>query len=201
MPSLHLVPYGPTAGGRGGDPLAPVTVAVPSNYAGLSLRFQLGAGDLSLAAVSGREGLVNVRFLVLARVAELLGAPLLAARGLRPLTGPVRAEAVRAVLAAAPGVFRETAGHAATERSLESTFRDLRQASPQALDALAGQRERGAHVARLFRAFRERTAAYYDEEDLALAAAEAVRAGSPALRDVGHVVLHPPRRLSPAEHA
>src|SRR3972149_5412989 len=115
MPSLHLVPYGPPAlsavrdaivEAKGGDPLAPVTVAVPSNYAGLSLRHRLGSGDLSFAAASGREGVVNVRFLVLARVAELRGAPLLAARGLRPLTGPVRAEAVRAVLADEPGPFR-----------------------------------------------------------------------------------------------
>ena len=210
MSSLHLVPHGPPAAfalrdaiveAKAGDPLSPVTVAVPSNYAGLSLRRRLGVGELSLSAVSGRDGLVNVRFLVLARVAELLGAPLLAERGLRPLTGPVRAEAVRAALAADPGVFREAAEHAATERSLESTFRDLRQAPPATIDAIARESERAAHVARLYRTFRETTTDYYDEEDLALAAAEAVRSGSSALRDVGHVVLYLPRRLSPAGSA
>ena len=227
MPSLRLVPYGPPAvsalrdaivEAKGDDPLAPVTVAVPSNYAGLSLRRILGRGDLSLTSSPGasspgaspagraREGLVNVRFLVLARVAELLGAPALAAKGLRPLTGPVRAEAVRAALAHEPGIFRDTASHAATERSLESTFRDLRQAPQQALDAVARQSERAAHVVRLYRDVRARTTAYYDEEQLALAAAEALRhdrqgPGSPALRDVGHVVLYLPRRLSPAERA
>jgi RecB family exonuclease len=208
MAALRLVPYGPQAAlalrdaiveAKAGDALAPVTVAVPSNYAGLSLRRRLGSGELSLAAVSGRDGLVNVRFLVLARVAELLGAPSLAAQGRRPLTAPVRAEAIRAALAADPGLFRDVAEHTATERSLDATFRDLRQAPPEALDAVAHRSPRAEQVVRLFLDFRRRTATYYDEEDLTLAAAEAVRNRSPALRDVGHVVLYLPRRLSPGE--
>ena len=66
------------------DPLAPVTVAVPSPYAGLSLRRELGRA----------HGLVNVRFLALARVAELLGAPSLAEAGRVPLTATRQVEAV-----------------------------------------------------------------------------------------------------------
>ena len=210
MALLRLVPYGPPAAralrdaivqAKRGDPLAPVTVAVPSNYAGLSLRRSLGIGDLSLAAVSGQQGLVNVRFLVLARIAELLGAPHLSSQGRRPLTNAVRAEAIRAALAANPGVFSGVENHAATERSLDESFRDLRSASQQTLDAIARQSERAAQVVRLFRDTRQRTAAYYDEEELTLAAAEAVRAGSPALRDVGHVILHLPRHLSAAERS
>jgi len=210
MSSLRLVPYGPPAAlalrdavlaAKAGDALAPVTVAVPSNYAGLSLRRLLGSGELSLAALTGREGVVNVRFLVFARVAELLGAPSLAARGLRPLTGPVRAEAVRAALAADPGPFGDVAEHSATERSLEWTFRDLAQAPEEALDAVAAQGARAEHIVRLYRLFRDQTRTYYDEEALARAAAEAVRGNTPALGDVGHVVLYLPRRLSPGERA
>ncbi len=154
MPSLRLVPYGPAAvaalreaiaAAKGDDPLQPVTVAVPSNYAGLSLRRTLGA--------TGR-GLVNVRFIVLPRIAELLGSPALAAEGKRPLTGPVRAEAVRTVVAADPGIFGEVSDHVATERSLESTFRDLRRAPEGALASVERQGERAAHVVRLFRDFR-----------------------------------------------
>ena len=65
---------------RAPDPLAPVTVAVPSPLAGLALRRAAGA----------RAGFANVRFTALARLAELLGAPRLAAAGRRPLTPAVR---------------------------------------------------------------------------------------------------------------
>ena len=66
----------PELGGslKGGDPLAPIRVVVPSTYAGLDLRHELD-----------RHGSTNVHFLVLARLAELLAAPSLAAQGRRPL--------------------------------------------------------------------------------------------------------------------
>lgn len=201
MASLRLVPYGAraiealreaVASAKGGDALAPVTVAVPSNYAGLSLRRKLALEP---------GGVVNVRFLVLARAGELLGAPSLAARNLRPLTASVRAEAIRAALAEDPGIFRDVAEHTATEWSLDATFRELRQAGEQALDAIAQRSERASNVVRLYRDVRARTTAYYDEEDLAYAAAEAVRNATPALRDVGHVVLYLPRRLTPGLRA
>jgi ATP-dependent helicase/nuclease subunit B len=75
---------------KGGDPLAPVTVIVPSNYAAVSTR-------RSLAGRPG--GMANVTFLTLFRLAERLGAASLAAVGRRPVSTPVLAEAVRAVLA------------------------------------------------------------------------------------------------------
>ena len=209
MTTLCVVPYGPAATlalrdaivrAKDGDPLAPVTVAVPSNYAGLSLRRSLGLGDLSLSAVSGRDGIVNVRFIVLARVAELLGAPTLAAERRRPLTGAVRAEAIRAALAEDPGVFRDVAEHTATERSLDATLRDLRRSPESLLPAVERQGPRAATVVRAYHHVRKLSDRYYDEEDLLDAAAQAVLAGSPALRDVGHVIVHLPRRLSPSEH-
>jgi RecB family exonuclease len=198
---LRLVSFGPLATGalqeaiaaaKGSDPLQPVTVAVPSNYAGLSLRRRLGASQ---------GGLVNVGFIVFSRVAELLGSPALASAGKRPLTSPVRAEAVRAALAAKPGIFATVREHTSTERSLEATFRELRRAPDGSLDLIAAQNARAADVVRLYRDFRRRTAAYYDEEDLAFAAAETVAAAPLALRDIGQVILFLPRRLSPSESA
>ena len=139
MSLLRLVSFGPPATGalqeaisaaKGSDPLQPVTVAVPSHYAGLSLRRRLGASQ---------GGPVNVGFIVFSRVAELLGSPALASAGKRPLTSPVRAEAVRAALAAEPGIFATVREHTSTERSLEATFRELRRAPDGSLDLIASQ--------------------------------------------------------------
>ena len=132
---IELVPYGKPARAalaatirrlKAGDALAPVTVIVPSNYAGLATRRALAA-----------EGpLVNVRFQVAARLAELLGAPALVANGQRPLTPWVRIQAVRAVLKRRPGVFAEVANHPSTARGLQRTFQELREISDEALGRL-----------------------------------------------------------------
>jgi ATP-dependent helicase/nuclease subunit B len=174
---------------KGADALAPVTVVPPSPFAGLALRRAL--------ARRAPAGLVNVRFLPLARVAELVGAPVLT--GSRPLTAALRAEAVRAVLTDDPGAFAAVAHHPATVRSLESTFRELRQLQPAARAAMTVGPDPAASVARLFEAFRARTREFHDEDDLAGAAGRAIDSGSPALAELGHVVLYLPGRLSPAE--
>src|SRR5581483_11025283 len=123
--NLQLVPHGPAArhalfalvrAHQRDDPLTPVTVAVPSPYAGLSLRRELGA----------EHGLLNVRFVALARVAELLGAPYLAEPDRRPLTPAIGRGAIRAALAQDAGELSPVAAHPATVRSLATTFADLR---------------------------------------------------------------------------
>jgi ATP-dependent helicase/nuclease subunit B len=195
--NVQLVEHGPpgrealrqaVAAAKGADPLAPVTVAVPSTYAGLALR----------RALAGPGGLVNVRFLALARLAELLGAPALAEQGRRPLTRPLRAEAVRAVLAEAGPPLAAVAGHPATERAADASFLELRRGG-DAVDQLARAGDPAASVARLYPEFRARTAGFYDDEDLALAAALALGGAPPALREIGQVVLFLPTRLSPGE--
>jgi hypothetical protein len=178
---------------KAGDPLAPVTVAAPSPFASLSLR-------RLLATRPGHLGLVNVRFLPLARIAELLGAPSLAATGRRPLTPALRMEAVRAVLAARPGPLAGAAAHPATERSLSTTFAEFGRADPGAVTALASGTGLPAAIAGLYRDFRDRTAAFYDEEDLARAAADTTLEGS-AGDELGVVVLYLPTGLSPGETA
>ena len=153
------------------DPLAPVSVIVPSNYSALSLRRLLA---------SGAAGVVNVSFLVLARLAELLGGPVLARSGRRPLSPAVLAHAVRRAVAADPGIFKEVAAHPATEQALVRAYRDLRGLSPPALDAVARAGERAADVVRLVRTVRARLKPdWYDEVDLLRAAAGVAGAGPP----------------------
>lgn len=196
---LRAVPYGRAAldalsdaivHAKAGDPLAPVTVVPPNVYAGLSLR----------RALARRGGLVNTSFMPLDRVAELLGGSRLAAEGRRPLTATVRQAAIRAVLHDEPGLFADVATSPAAADALDAEFREMRTLTGAALDDLAAQGPRAAEVVRLFRAWSDRVPAFYDETDLARAAAVAVRAGAAAARDLGSLVLHLPAHLGPAEH-
>ncbi|MGH2632817.1 MAG: hypothetical protein ACRDG3_05345, partial [Tepidiformaceae bacterium] len=172
------------------DPLAPVTVVVPSNYAGLALRRRMGA----------EGGLVNVRFLVVNRLAELLGAPRLSVTR-RPMSPWARSEAVRAALVGHQGMLTAVAAHPATARALESTFQDLRIAPAGALDHLVSGSPRRAGVVGLYRRFRKLTAGFYDAEDLSEAAAQSVVENVAAMADVGRVIFYLPRGLSPASEA
>lgn len=194
---IDLVPYGLPAqvallsrisAVKAEDPLAPVTVIVPSNYSGLSVRRSLAAGT----------PLVNVRFQVLARLAELLGAPQLVAEGRRPLTPWIGVMGVRAALAEAPGVFADVAGHPSTARELHRTFRELREASDSALDRVASSTARSFDVVRLYRRFRELTRAYFDEFDLLDEAATHFRENSATAKEAGALILYLPRKLSPS---
>jgi hypothetical protein len=182
---------------KAGDPLAPVTVVVPSNHVGVASRRLLASG--ALGPVAGRGvGVAAVTFLTTYRLAELLGAVSLAATGRRPVSTPVLAAAMRAELAAEPGLFAPVAEHPATEAALVATYRELRDCSPGALDALARQGRRAAEVVRLHRAVRARLArAWSDEEDLLQAATTIAAAGGADA--LGAVVVHLPQRLT--QHA
>ena len=174
-----------------GDGLAPVTVVGPSNYANLSLRHEFA-----------RAGFVNVRFMVFSRMAEFLGAPRMAREDRTPLTRVLENAAVRGVASGALGPLGELRGHPSTLHSLKQSFRDLRGVSGYALDALAGSGELQAETVRLYRQFRRDTARFYDDEDLARAAAESVD-GQPAagFGDLGAVVFYAPRDLMPGQTA
>jgi RecB family exonuclease len=186
---------------KGDDALAPVTVVVPSNHVGVATRRLLAAGTLGPTCSHG-VGLGAVSFMTAYRLAELLGAPQLAATGRRPVSTPLIAAALRASLREEPGLFGPVAAHPATETALGAAYRELREVSPAGLDAIARQGARAADVVRLHRATRERLEpAWYDEQDLMRAAASQFEgtafatAGSTGV-DLGTVVLYLPQRLS-----
>jgi RecB family exonuclease len=176
---------------QGDDPLAPVTVVVPSGVAGVLLRRGLVAG----------RGVANVRFVPAAELAELLAGRGLAAAGRTPLTDPVLAEHVRQALAAAPGALGAAALHPATERLALRALAELRRATAaggedQVLAVLDAGPPLSRTLAGLHRRVRAAVAPlHYDEHDLALAAARpGGRAGQ-----VGGVIVFLPDALSPAE--
>lgn len=179
------------------DPLRPVTVVVPTNYVGVSARRQLASGVLGPISRVG-AGVVGLTLLTVFRLAELLGAPLLAAAGRRPVSTPVLAAAVRRVLREEPGRFRDVAAHPATEEALVTAHRELADLPDDALDALAATGSRAEDVVRLHRGVRDALEdAWYAEADLLTAAVAAVRAGAPALPDLGAIVVHLPQDLRP----
>lgn len=202
--AVRTVPYGRPAltvlrdrvnALQAGDRLATVTVVVATKVTGLALRRALAADG----------GIAAVRFALLAQVAELLAARRLAHAGRRPLSTAKRREYVRLALQRRPGALRSVAGHAATERVVEGAIEELRAATAvggeaELLTVLDGRGPLPASLAGLFREFRALAAAHsYDEHDLALTAAEVVRRQPASLREVGPVVLHLPRALTPAE--
>ena len=175
---------------KGDDVLAPVTVVGPSRYANLSLRQELGL-----------RGFANVRFIVMPVLSELLGAATLAQAGRRPLTAALEGVAIRAALAEATGELASVSTHAATLASARSSFRELRRAPKEVNEALGRQGGVRSEVVKLFRRFRDETAhAWYDEEDLAEAAVQAVLEGRTAgLDELGLIVFFLPSDMSPAE--
>ena len=178
-------------GAKALDPLAPVTVVPPTNFAGLWLRRRL----------SREGGLANVRFMSLARLAEFLGATGVESPRSRPRTPAVAAEAVRQVLAADPGMFERVAAHPSTAESLVASFQELDEVAPGDLAALAAPGGRAAEIVRLYGEFRRSTAAYYSRPELFLAAVRATERGAGIFRDIGHVVVYLPGRLAPSRAA
>ncbi len=183
---------------KGDDPLTPVTVIVPTNYVGVAVRRQLAGG--SLGPVAGRgNGIAGVTFLTLYRMAELLGAPRLAATGRRPVSTPVLAAAVRGVLTREPGRFAAVAQHPATEEALVASYRELSRCDADVLDALARTGARAYDLVRICRAVRASLeGAWYDEADLMDAAVEEIAKDTPGLVDLGAIVVYLPLDIAPA---
>ena len=175
---------------KGSDVLAPVTVVGPTRYANLSLRQEFG-----------RSGFANVRFIVMPVLSELLGAAALAREGRRPLTEVLESVSLRQVMAQTTGPLAPVREHPTTQASVRASFRELRRADEGVLTALERQGEVRGEIIRLYRDFRRNTVSdWYDVEDLAEAASDAVRKGEASgLADLGLIVFYLPRNTTSAE--
>lgn len=197
--TLTTTPYGPPAHAalaasidrhKAGDPLRAVAVIVPSNHVGIAARRALGR----------RGGIAAVTFLTPYRLAELLGAPGVASSGRRPVSTPVLAGAVRAVLHDDPGHFAGVHTHPATERSLVRAHRALSEVTEAGLTALEAGSARTAEVVRVHRAVSDRLGVRFsDEQDLVAAALDALTDDAPVLADLGPAMLFLPQRLTTSQ--
>jgi RecB family exonuclease len=187
---------------KANDPMAPVTVLVPNNIAGIVARRFLAHG---LAQES--NGIAGIYFSTLARLAEQLAAPTLTAAGRRPATRPVTAAAIRQRLDSDPGIFGPVANHPSTSRALGKAMTALRDVGESTLTTLESASSLVKDVVRLHR---ETIAAlqprWYDATDLLAAATQEVRAqhhtsGTSAPAELGPVLLYLPQDLTRAETA
>ncbi len=170
------------------DPLAAVTVIVPSNYTGLSLRRELGRHG---------GGVAMIETVTIAELADRLGGSALQQRGRRPLSDMAVTAAVRIALGDDPGPFGPVAGHQQTARALGRTYLELRDLSASQLDDVAGMSARAAGVVDICR--RVRTSlrrGWYDEFDLMAAAADQLGSLDELPNELGRVCVYLPRRLN-----
>lgn len=203
---VRTVPFGPeataaladaVARAQAADSLAPVTVIVPSNYAGLAVRRLLASSEN--ARPGSAPGLVNVTFATPYQVAAQIGAVEVVADGSRPLSAAVLAAAVRSVLLHEPGYFTPVAGHAATETSLIRLYTELSRVRPEHHRRLIDEgSERTRELIRLHDAIAARLRGFHNEDDLARAAIAAVQRSTAEVESLGAIILFVPERLSPS---
>lgn len=180
---------------KSADAMAPVTVVVPSNLAGITARRHLAHG-----LEDGRGAVAGLFLTTLPRLAEQLVAHTLHPR--RPATGPVVAAAWRRRLTDDAGAFETVKDHPATVRALARAHRELRDLSPDGRDGARGAGSLASDLVRLHEQVAgDLAGAWYDPTDLLLAAAGHLHDEPAATAPLGHVVLHLPQALTRAETA
>ncbi|TDD59572.1 PD-(D/E)XK nuclease family protein [Kribbella antibiotica] len=171
------------------DPMAPVTLLLPNNLAGVVARRQLAT-----------TGIAGLFLATLERLAEQLAASVLSPR--RPATRPIVAATWRTALSKAPGIFAEVAGHPSTIQALASVHRELRDLSEPALENVAAASVLGPDLVRLHRQIgADLGDGWYDETDLLRAATARIDAEPAIVRELGALVLYLPQELTQAEAA
>lgn len=174
-----------------GDPLAAVTVVVPSNYTGLSLRRELGRQG---------GGVAVLETVTVAELADRLGGSSLQQRARRPLSDMAITAAVRIALGDEPGPFGPVADHQQTARALGRTYLELRDLAESQLDRVAGMSLRAAGVVNICRRVRASLRRdWYDEFDLMAAAADQLGSLDALPPELGRICVYLPRRLNQHE--
>ncbi len=181
---------------KASDPLAPVTVIVPSNYTGLALRRALASGIHGPVSSTG-TGLAALDTLTLVELADRLAGASLQADGRLPLSDQAITAAVRNALADDPGVFGPVASHHQTADALSRTYQELRDLSREQLAALSAASQRAGAVVTLCRNVRAALHDnWYDDCDLLATAAEPTPRSAAALVELGAIASYLPRRLN-----
>ena len=174
------------------DPLAPVTIVVPSSLAGYHIRRSLGRRP---------RGMVNVQVRPLQALLELIGSTALIAAGRRPLPDVRRYEAIRSVAETGPSVFGDVPIEGGVLRTLTQRFTEFDDCDRAQLDTLAGQGGIPAYLVDRYDAYRAQTEDFYTHRDLADSAIEALQQRPNVLRDIGSVIVYLPGDLNSAGRA
>jgi len=185
--------------GKGGDPLAPVTVVTPSPYAAILVRRTLG----SATPAADRRGVTNVTCTTVDGLVKMLGTPELAARGLRLVPPPVDREAIRACALTTASWVSELAVHPRALETLHRACDELRRCPAPTLDGFARRPGRAGELARLLVAVRQRLheRGFADHLDLRSAAAEVAARGGAEVGTLGPLVVLAPGALAPGARA
>ena len=175
------------------DPLAPVTVIVTSQYAGLSLRRSLAA----------KNGLINVRFMVLSRLAEYVGSPSLSATGKTRLNPLFELAAIQQTAALFKGKspLGDIADNPKLHQSLVKTFSELEYLTPEGIKQISRYDCLREQMVDWYRQTRNILKNYYTQEDLCKAAARALSTDTvtSVLTDLGFVIFFLIQDFSPNE--
>ena len=179
---------------RGGqrDPLAPVTIVVPSAEAGYHIRRVLGRRG---------SGVVNVQVKPLRGLMELIGSTPLTNSGRRPLPDVRRHEATREVAESGPPVFGDVPIEGGVMRTLTQRFAEFDSCEQGQLDTIAQQGGIPAYLIDRYRAYLTLTSEFYSLRDLAISATAVLPQQPSLLRDIGTVIIYLPGDLTAAEQA
>ncbi len=176
------------------DIFDPVTVIVPSQYCGVHIRREL----------SKDQGLLNVRFMTMPRLAECLGSAKLVQSGKSHLTPSVESAVISSIVSDSTeedGPLSEIANYPGLPQLLVSTFRSFSKLRPEEVEQLRSFDSLSRQLTEWYDQYKRLTELYYSSEEAISAATESIRtqSASDVMRDLGMVIIYLPEELSSAQ--